>query len=142
MLMAIICIISACSHKLHLTKKCEQENPSISEIVSESIESLFNISKYKPEMTSGYFLQINFPAINFNFSELSFANLSDFTVNRNELNKAYRFSKITNNVFICDSMGCNTVFALEDIIEKINMDIILLNNPTYNEEFYPSFPVH
>lgn len=86
------------------------------------------------------FLYIEFPGIPFDLSELSFSVRPDYPSRLEELNKAYRFSTLTNRLIRCDTVRRTARVSADRIEVEQAAETAYLRSPTYNDDFLPAFP--
>lgn len=92
-------------------------------------------------VTFDRFLLVEFPGLPYNLSELSFSYIPDYIADLEELNKAWRFAKLTNRVIECDTLTQVSRFTTDVVVEECFHGITLLTSPTYGSSFLPVFPV-
>lgn len=124
------------------------------ELILENISSFVDIPSYHPNMESGdTFLMLEFPGIAFGDDLLSFSNVSglDLISTPNEIDRAYLFSKLVNQLVEVDN-GMQLSGSMLDAyyinkIKNIPPDAITadflnnfppskLNSATYNDAFH------
>lgn len=131
-----------------------KSNISTHELIGKDISKLIHIPTYNSKMKSGdTFLMLEFPGITFGDDLLSFSNVSgmDLISTPNEIDRAYLFSKLVNQLIEIDQGTQFSGRMLDNYyINKINSipadsittDILdnfppsKLNSATYNDDFH------
>lgn len=107
---------------------------SVRSLLIENICKSSDIPLYQPSMQSGdIFLNILYPGLSFDEKDLSFISLSadDLSSDIQEVDKAYRFSKLVNRIFIPQSSS----FLLDVSLEEYSSAEFQLTSLTYNDIF-------
>lgn len=113
-------------------------------LLSDELVALFGNGRGDTVSGESFLLPV-VPGIPFDMSDLTFASGSDMLSSPENIDKAYRFSRMAGKVKeLTDSVWRNPPESLEELFIRqgvIDPDADMITSPTYNEAFCPLYPV-
>lgn len=114
------------------------------EIVERAIAAIVGMERYGADGNpKDELLTIVFPGLPLDISDLSFSTAKAVGGDIEELERAFRFAKLTCGVMIRDSAWRRTGVTYEDLLLSsgaADRSVDLLTSPAHNDTFYPVFP--
>lgn len=117
---------------------------NIRDLLSDELIALFGNGRGDTVSGKSFLLPV-IPGIPFDMSDLTFASRNDIISSPENIDKAYRFSRIAGTTKeLTDSVWRNSPESLEELLIRqgvVDPDVDMITSPTYNEAFCPIYPI-